>query len=97
MRLLSTDQKRLVERDRQRGEEVAQDVLDGESHGDAADTQARDERRDVDAEIVQREQHDQGPHDNAHDEPDDAERSHDGAIAGGATTPAPIEPSGCRR
>ena len=44
------DVERLVEHDRQRGEEVAEDVLDRERDRDAADAEAGDERRDVDAE-----------------------------------------------
>ena len=39
------DVERLVEDDRQRGEEVAEDVLHGERDRDAADAERRDQRR----------------------------------------------------
>ena len=40
------DVERLVEHDRQRGEQIAEDVLHRERDGDAADAEAGDQRRD---------------------------------------------------
>ena len=44
------DVERLVEHDRQRGEQIAEDVLHRERDGDAADAEAGDQRRDLDRE-----------------------------------------------
>ena len=67
----------LVEDDGQRGEEVAEDVLHRQRDGDAADAEAGDERRDVDAVVLQREQNEQAPQHEAHAE---AEGRHRGAV-----------------
>src|SRR5690606_17899692 len=69
------DAERLVEDDRERGEQVGEDALRGKPDGDAADAEPGDQRGDVDAEVVQ--------HDDAGDredpdrdqQPDDAERA----------------------
>src|SRR6185436_17613526 len=55
----------LVEDDRERGEEISEDVLDGERDGDAADAKSGDEGRDVDAEVLQRGDDQQSPEDEA--------------------------------
>src|SRR4051794_32198065 len=43
------DDERLVEHDRDRGEQVAEDVLNGERDGDTADSQSSKERLDLDS------------------------------------------------
>jgi hypothetical protein len=55
------DGEGLVECDGHRCEEVAEDVLRGERHRYSADAQPRQQRRDVEAEILEGEQTDQRP------------------------------------
>ena len=53
---------RLVEDDGERREQVSEDVLGREGHGDAADAEAREQGRDLDPEVVEDEEEDDGPH-----------------------------------
>src|SRR3990170_7363447 len=50
------DHERLVERDRQRGEQVAEDVLYRERNGHPADSQSRNEGGDVELEVIEYQQ-----------------------------------------
>ena len=50
------DDERFVQRDRQRSQQVAEHRLHGERDGDAADTQAGQQRLDLHAQIVERQQ-----------------------------------------
>ncbi len=60
------DHEGLVQRDGERGEEVGQDVLQGQGHGDAADAQAGHQGGDVHArDVVQGHQEDHGEEDHA--------------------------------
>jgi hypothetical protein len=86
------DHERPVERDRQRGEQIAQHVLRGQRHGHAAHAQARDQRRDVDAEVVEREQQHQRPDHHTRDEADDVERAQRGAVIRAAVRAATVDP-----
>ncbi len=51
----------LVQHDRERREQIGEDVLDRERHGDSAHAQTRDQRRDLDAEVAQHDQQHQRP------------------------------------
>jgi len=55
------DHERLVERDRQRGQQVPEHVLQRERDRDAADSQPSHQRGDVHAEVVEREQQHHAP------------------------------------
>ena len=74
------DHERPVERDRQRREQIAEHVLGGERDRDAADAEAGEQRLDLDAEVVERQQQDERPDRDARQEADDAERAGRGAI-----------------
>ncbi len=67
------DLERLVQRDGQRGEQVAQHVLHRQRDGDAADAEAGDQRRDVDAEVGQQHQEGDDPDQRHADEAQDVE------------------------
>ena len=69
------DDEGLVQRDRQRGEQIAEHVLQSQRHRDAADAQAGEQRGDVDAEVLERDQDQQGPDQHARDEIDDVQRA----------------------
>jgi hypothetical protein len=49
-----TDRERLVERDGNRREDVAQNPLGSECHRDSADTKAGEKRRDIESQVFQR-------------------------------------------
>ncbi len=85
------DDERLVERDRQRGEQIAEDVLQRQCDRDAADAEAREQRRDVDAEILERDQDQQRDDQDAPEKPNDVER------AGERAVDAALAPSGPNR
>ena len=53
--------KRFVDGDRQRGKQVAQDVLHRQCDGDAANAQAGNQGRDVEPQVVEHQQQDQYP------------------------------------
>ena len=55
------DDERTVQCDRQRCEQIAEHVLQGESYRDPADSQASDQRGDVYPEVIEGQQHDQVP------------------------------------
>src|SRR5450631_3513810 len=55
------DHKRLVQGDRQRGKQIAENILQSQRNRNAADSEAREQRGDVDAEIIERDQNQQRP------------------------------------
>jgi hypothetical protein len=65
------DLEGLVEHDRERGKQVAEDVLGGQGHRDAADTEAGDQRGDIEAEVIQHHQEGHGPYHQPHHEEQD--------------------------
>src|SRR5580693_2248797 len=74
------DDEGLVQSDRQRGEQIAEDVLQGERHCHAADAEAGEQGGDVDAEIAERDQDQDRPYDQARDEIDDVERAREDPV-----------------
>src|ERR1039458_5223759 len=76
------DAKGLVERDRQRSEQIPEYGLHRQRNGDAADAQARDQRPDVDAEVLEREQRYDDPDDQPQREQHDVDRAGQPRIAG---------------
>src|SRR3546814_4676229 len=56
-----TDHEWFVDHDRQRREQIAQNVLHGQGHGDTADAQSGHHRRDIDAKIVEPQQQQHRP------------------------------------
>jgi hypothetical protein len=69
------DHERPIERDRQRREQVAENVLSRERHRDTADAQTGQQWFDLDTEIVQRQQQDERPDGRACHEADHADRA----------------------
>ena len=62
-----------VQCDRQRGEQIPQDVLQRQGDRHAADAEAGEQRRDVDADVLERQQDQQGPDQDTGDEVDDVQ------------------------
>ena len=82
------DHEGLVERDRQRGEQIAEHVLQSQRDRHAADAQAGEQRGDVDAEVVERHQDQQRPDQHARDEIDDVQRARENLIRRRAPAPS---------
>ena len=61
------DAKRLGENDRQSRDDIAEHTLRGQTDADARHADTRDQRRDLDAEFVQREHHGEAKHNQSHD------------------------------
>ena len=60
--------ERLVEHDRERREQIAEDVLNGEGNRESTDAEARNQRGDIDPEVVEDEQQDSRPERNTTEE-----------------------------
>ena len=78
------DGEGLVERDRHRGEQIAQHRLHGERDRDAADAEAGEQRLDLDAEVVEREQERHRPDGEPGDEHDDVDGARERRIRAAA-------------
>ena len=85
------DRERLVERDGHRGEQIAQHGLHGEGHRDAADAEAREQRLDLDAQVVEREQERHRPDREPRDEDDDVDGAGERRVHAAATLTPPAD------
>jgi len=74
------DNERFVQHDGQRRQQIAQNILHGQRHGDAADAQPRHEPRDVDAQIVQNQQEHDDPENHARHESQKRQRGGAGGV-----------------
>ena len=81
--------ERLVDGDRQRGEQIAKDVLCRQRHGDAADAETGNEGGDVDTQVRQHGQAEHGPQHDL-DGPDDQRVRHRGRRIGRGVVMAEI-------
>lgn len=85
------DLERPVEHDGERGEDVLEDVAQGEPGDDAADTEAGHQGRDLDAEVVEGDEDGQGPDPDATEEAHEAERGEVRGLARAAARDLPLE------
>src|SRR5205085_1347317 len=68
-----SDPERFVQRYGHGRQQVAENGLDGERYGNTADTQAREQRLDLYAQVVESQQRDHGPDDQPRAEQDDVQ------------------------
>ena len=79
--------KGFVEEDGERREQVGENALRGKADGDAADSEARDQRGDVDPEIVENDDDRQREQCDADEDPDDRGRIAQGGFRGSVADP----------
>ena len=87
------DHERLVQHDRERREQVAQDVLGGERDRDAADAEPGDQRGDVEPEVVEDQQERDRPDHDAREQLDQVQRVGDRPVPARLPPGIPADPA----